>query len=553
MKFKWAYLAELIVGFVLLLYMGMHYQTNQNPLNEKNVLEYRSGWVLECAGEKQQPVTLPETIDNPTGATICLNHVLPEKATLDGDSIAFYTSHMNVKVYVEDVMVYSLTAPKQGPSKTPGNAWNIIDLKNQYRNKVFSVELTPAYQDVAGTIPQFMFGAKTDIIRDIIVSASFSLYLCMVILIIGMGIVVALLFLRKKMHFTRYVIWLGFFSVMLSLWSGGETQIFILLFGHNLFFNYLTFITLKLIFIPIMVFVRYLYNTSSNRVVDTLCVFSIIDFMVSMALQAFGIADLRETLSITHVIYCLGAFWGIFLTLRILIKGSGETRRKVMFHSICLLFVAMTVILDASFYYNDTSIDSARFSRLGLLIYILVLGYMVMRDSISLISVGRQAKLIREDARRDGLTEAYNRKAYEEAIEQITGERLKECAIMMFDLNNLKNVNDLYGHSMGDHYIMTVSQVLKDVYGTYGSIYRIGGDEFCVIAQDMSEALFHDLYLQVEAHMQHANERYLERRMSVACGYAAYDAGIDENVRDIVIRADRAMYQEKSRMKKMGI
>lgn len=124
---------------------------------------------------------------------------------------------------------------------------------------------------------------------------------------------------------------------------------------------------------------------------------------------------------------------------------------------------------------------------------------------------------------------------------------------MMFDLNNLKNVNDLYGHSMGDHYIMTVSQVLKDVYGTYGSIYRIGGDEFCVIAQDMSEALFHDLYLQVEAHMQHANERYLERRMSVACGYAAYDAGIDENVRDIVIRADRAMYQEKSRMKKMGI
>ncbi|MDO5575023.1 MAG: GGDEF domain-containing protein [bacterium] len=552
MKFKWLYLAELIIGLGLLFYMGVRFPINQNPLSTSAVYTYDTEWTLKCGDELLQPEELPKQINNPDGTTICLNRTLPQKATLDGSSIAFFTSHMQVKAYVDDMLIYSLTKPENSPSKTTGSAWNIVDLKNQYQGKELSIELTPAYQNVSDRIPEFMWGTKADLLRVIISSAGFSLFLCIIMLFIGLGIVIALLFLRKKLHFTRYVIWLGFFSVMLSLWSGCETQIFILLFGRNLFFNYLTFISLKLIFIPIMVFVRYLYNTSGNKLVDILCILSVSDFLITTALQVFGIADYRETLFITHIIYCAGAVWVMFLTVRILLTGTAEARRKVLFHALCIIFVAVTVLLDAALYYQNPTIDSAKCSRLGLLIYIIVLAYMVLRDSITLIGVGRQATMIREDARRDGLTETYNRKAYEEALASLTAEEMKKYSVAMFDLNNLKNVNDLYGHSMGDLYIRTVSRILLKVFEKCGKIYRIGGDEFCMLSKDMSEELFLQLNRQIEEHMRQANEQYLDQRMSVACGYAYFDVTRDQSLRDVISRADQIMYQNKHRMKKSG-
>ena len=57
---------------------------------------------------------------------------------------------------------------------------------------------------------------------------------------------------------------------------------------------------------------------------------------------------------------------------------------------------------------------------------------------------------------------------------------------------------------------------------------------------------------QVEAQMQLANERYLERRMSVASGFAVFDEKSDKNLRDVMARADQAMYQNKQRMKNLN-
>lgn len=105
---------------------------------------------------------------------------------------------------------------------------------------------------------------------------------------------------------------------------------------------------------------------------------------------------------------------------------------------------------------------------------------------------------------------------------------------------------------MGNHYIRTVSRILIEVFGEYGAVYRIGGDEFCVVSGEMSEDLFRQLSEQIEKHMQKASERYLERRMSVACGYAAFDAMADQNLRDVISWAEQAMYRNQQHMKKVG-
>ena len=550
MKFKKIYIIELLVGFLLLLYVGFSDQTNIHVMSVDDVSDYNNDWSIRWDGQELEPDVLPEKIDNPNSATIYLEKEMTEEDNRYDTAIRFYTLHMQVCVYADDELIYSLEKPQGSHCKTPGSGWNIIKLHNDDVGKTLRVELTPAYSDVADTIPSFSKGEETSLYTEIFKSSALSIGLCFVMLLMGLAIVVVLLFFRKKLHLTKYIIWLGLFSIMLSLWSGYETQLFTALWGRNQFFTYLTFISLKLIFLPIMIFIRYLYNTSDNRVMDILCGLSVADFTVTTVLQVLGIADYRETLLPSHILYVLGASWAIYLTVKLLVRGTKEERKKIAFHAGCLLFVAFTVVADAFRFYLFASFDSARFARVGLLVYIIVLAYLVVRDSIALIDVGRRASDIQADARKDGLTDVDNRKAFEEELDGIDETLLEQYALIMFDLNNLKNVNDLFGHNMGDLYIITMSRLIQEIYCTYGTVYRIGGDEFCVVAKNIDRALFEDLSARLEKKIILANEQYIERRMSVACGYATFDATTDVTIRDVLRRADEEMYKEKYRMKK---
>lgn len=53
--------------------------------------------------------------------------------------------------------------------------------------------------------------------------------------------------------------------------------------------------------------------------------------------------------------------------------------------------------------------------------------------------------------------------------------------VVTFDLNNLKNCNDNYGHRVGDAYIINAARIIENTFERYGKCYRIGGDEFCCI------------------------------------------------------------------------
>ena len=224
MKFKKIYIIELLVGFLLLLYVGFSDQTNIQVMSVDDVSDYNNDWSIRWDGQELEPDVLPEKIDNPNSATIYLEKKMTEEDNRYDTAIRFYTLHMQVRVYADDELIYSLEKPQGSHCKTPGSGWNIIKLRNNDVGKTLRVELTPAYSDVADTIPRFSKGEETSLYTKIFRSSALSIGLCFVMLLMGVAIVVALLFFRKKLHLTKYIIWLGLFSIMLSLWSGCETQ-----------------------------------------------------------------------------------------------------------------------------------------------------------------------------------------------------------------------------------------------------------------------------------------------------------------------------------------
>ncbi len=91
----------------------------------------------------------------------------------------------------------------------------------------------------------------------------------------------------------------------------------------------------------------------------------------------------------------------------------------------------------------------------------------------------------------DNLTGVYNRTAYDKDVEKLE-DKLKNggglYGVVVFDINDFKTINDTYGHLEGDEILRAAARLISEVFDEPGcSVYRIGGDEFAVIAEDFSE------------------------------------------------------------------
>ena len=152
----------------------------------------------------------------------------------------------------------------------------------------------------------------------------------------------------------------------------------------------------------------------------------------------------------------------------------------------------------------------------------------------------------------DALTGVNSITAYTDAIEEITEEMRQSSqisfAIVISDINNLKDINDTYGHDVGDIYIKNCSRVFENVFGR-SKIYRIGGDEFVAIARGYD-------YDRIDEKMDELADSFCDAekipdvekgKASMSFGMAVYDPGTDYSVSSVVKRADAEMYIAKRR------
>lgn len=137
---------------------------------------------------------------------------------------------------------------------------------------------------------------------------------------------------------------------------------------------------------------------------------------------------------------------------------------------------------------------------------------------------------------RDMLTGLYNRNKYIRVLEASEGKSLHDVGVAYMDLNGLKKMNDEKGHEAGDDLIRAAAGALTDVFPDQA--FRVGGDEFVIIREGISETAFSEKIDQLRENME-------RRKVSVSIGdqWAAEERGIEEMLK----RADHRMYEEKKR------
>ena len=151
---------------------------------------------------------------------------------------------------------------------------------------------------------------------------------------------------------------------------------------------------------------------------------------------------------------------------------------------------------------------------------------------------------------KDALTGVGNVNAYISKTSALNSH-MKNFAIIMADVNNLKQINDTYGHEIGDEYLKGCCNILCTIF-SHSPIFRIGGDEFIIVVQNQDftnrVALFNKAQQEFRKSFEQEDKELYER-YSVSIGLAEVDEK-DASVDMIMRRADESMYAEKEKFRK---
>ncbi|MDO4555914.1 MAG: EAL domain-containing protein [Lachnospiraceae bacterium] len=167
--------------------------------------------------------------------------------------------------------------------------------------------------------------------------------------------------------------------------------------------------------------------------------------------------------------------------------------------------------------------------------------------------------LVLRDSVRDIISSAYidvtgiqNKKILEKKVQELKERNdTLNIGIMLFDLNNLKQINDNYGHEAGDELIQTFASFLVRIATSKSFLARFGGDEFVIIQEETKQIELEGM----ERKLQSLIEEY-NKKASLPISYAVgYDVSYKNHyylIEDLLDVVDKKMYEDKIQKKKNG-
>ncbi len=171
----------------------------------------------------------------------------------------------------------------------------------------------------------------------------------------------------------------------------------------------------------------------------------------------------------------------------------------------------------------------------------------------ALYAIAIQRKLAEEELRSlslvDELTGLYNRRGFLTLAKQQlkVANRMKKGMLLIFiDLDNMKLINDSLGHHEGDLALIDTANIFRDTFRESDIIARIGGDEFVVLALETNEydahAIVHRLNEQFARHNRRDIHPY---KLSISFGIVRYDPDSPCSIEELLVKADKKMYEHK--------
>lgn len=493
-------------------------------------------------GAKSITTPLPGSVDGKAGEQITITGILPQEESYY-NSLIFYVQQSQVRAYLEgELMIESEREPKLPFQMPPSSRWYFFRLPEDYVGKELRIEIIPTFDEYARELPEIFLGTKASFLYMIMTNAAVPLLIGLPMVVLGIVLLLIGITLKER-DVSQKLTRLGLVAILISIWILMESQITQIFMGNLYVGGYVLFSCYYLIPVALMSFLLTYPSIKKKKGMRRMFWVTAGAYGVVQFLQLTGISYFIQMVWVVHILIVLIIF-GI-VSCYVSMKKEGEAEEDPSIYR-ALFILGVFALGDIFLYYVNPAGDTGRCTMLGIVVFLCYLGYTAVRRATEMQKRKLKEDIYRELAFKDIMTGLENRSAFETEQERMrNSDKSKRMLVLMADVNDLKGINDKYGHSAGDDAIISTAKALKESFNRECRCFRIGGDEFCVITETLTELEFEEMYTQFEKRLEAAG-REKEYSFRVACGYRETE---NNNLEECMEQADQLMYERKARMK----
>lgn len=503
--------------------------------NEKNAV-FEHKWQYSIDGGEFLEVTLPSSKEVSAKSHLTLKNRLPLEM-VRGATVLIRTSQQEVKVAVDGEVIYN-TRDSKNHIASPSSAYHFVRMPSDGAGKSITVVLSSPYENYAGFMSQIYIGSKASNLFFLLHENG--LRFIIGFLVSSVGLLMMILFSFAKGQENKGSLpSLGAFFFCAGYWVLAESKMMQFIFPYPMALTNSSIFALTLL--PL--FSGFYYYSMHTKTFPKLGKCAVI--AAAAASFAFAVAAAIDPLLPIRIF----PFYLVFLVLYLLLLFATiliESIKKGRFFttSVCgIIAFNICAMVELIFYLsNMKTYNKSNFLTLGLLLLCIFMVVDSVQNFSRVYRAAIQVDALSILAYTDSLTGLQNRTAFLEEIGSINVDREAAVTIGMYDVNNLKPVNDAKGHLVGDALLWHCARAIKASLRQEDKVYRIGGDEFVAIIRHEADFDSDGLEGRLLTVLQSENKKTLSYTMSIAYGFATYTKGIDKTLFDTQARADESMY-----------
>lgn len=284
-------------------------------------------------------------------------------------------------------------------------------------------------------------------------------------------------------------------------------------------------------------YIRKDYKT----IVDTKWLFNVATYVIlaKLAAMAFYIVDYKflngiDQFIVLATVCVMHNLINVLITYTVISLNMGTNAFKDFDVSGFLTFSFYNIMFASLLWFGYLSYGALGLAFLAILI-------VPLQRSIVMQS---RSEEITQQLTEDSLTKAKNRRCFEDMIYERLDKQMP-FSLLFLDLDRFKSINDTYGHVVGDEILVDLVSKVKGFLRHGDYIFRYGGDEFCILTYDneYGPILFEMLKKNGEHFSMQTPEGSIEYDFTMSM--IQYDGLTRDNYRNVMQKADRAMYQRK--------
>ena len=507
------------------------YPSERDTVTEESIT-FTGTFYRVLADGTEEEIPVPGKCDVPAGELLVIRSVLPQD--YKENTIAIRSSLENVRIYIGGELRTVYDTENTRPfGKNSASRYVFCETSGEDAGKEVRIELQSFTHKYSGVVNTVYCGDKLDIWAYM-----FHCYFMVTLIACTMlfaGLVVLIISLVLDIVYkTRFDLeYLGWCMILGAVWMLGESKLRQLFVSNASILSNMCFFVVMICPIPILFYIDSVQQGRYRKVYHVAECTTCVNLVLCTALQVLNIADFISTMFLSHMVIA-GTFLTVFITIcRDLIQGTAKHYKLPL---IGLVAAMIAVMLEVTAVYRVVSL-SGIFIATGLVVLLVVTLIQTM-DRI------RELELARQREARESLDYLTGLPMRHKGEALILEKMQKQGGCLGFvDMDNLKKINDVYGHKAGDHALRLVGATLTECMKN-AVVCRLGGDEFLFYLPEVSEAEMNTRMRSLLDSFRAAKNAAAETSAaSLSCGLCMCRQG--DNFEEYYIKADKALYYVK--------